>query len=99
MVNFIDRWGHQPFIMLTIGNPPDSHQVASSLRTVASDMEPQLNGHYIGRWVTDNGLSFHGDDVDGAAKELCEDRGFNVPNDPHAIPVAERFWGILEPVP
>ena len=96
MVNFIDRWGHQPFIMLTIGNPPDAHQVASALRTVASRVEPQLKGHYIGRWVTDNGLSFHGDDVDGAAKELVEERGFNVPNDPNAIPVAERFWGVLE---
>ena len=96
MVNFIDRWGHQPFVMLTIGNPPDAHQVASSLRSVASDMTPQLNGHYIGRWVTDNGLSFHGDDVDSAAKELSENRGFNVPNDLNAIPVAERFWGVLE---
>ena len=96
MVNFIDRWSKESFIFFTIGNPPDSQQVASSMQALHSQNESRLKDKKIGRWVTDNGLSFHGDEVRDAADKLCASRGFSVPNDSDSLPVPERHWGMLE---
>ena len=96
MVNFVDRWGRESYLYFTVGNPPDSHQVASTMRDLHSRIQHRLHDGMIGRWVTDNGLSFHGEAVEDAAKTLCERRGFSVPNVSDSHPVAERHWGVLE---
>ena len=94
MVNFIDRYGHESFLYYL--KSPNSHEVSSAGHTLQESIKTRLVDGKIGRWVTDNGLQFIGDETDEMAKELCRDRGFQVPNDSDTLPVPERHWGVIQ---
>lgn len=94
MINFDDRWSAEKgLFFLTV---KDQAQVVSSLVAYTSDNSHRLRHGKVGRWVTDNGLMFTGDETNEAARKLVDNRGFQVPNDSDTLPVPERHWGVLQ---
>jgi len=93
-VNFIDRFGHESFIYNLIS--PNSHEVASAGSALHESIKHRLVDGKIGRWKTDNGLNFLGEEVNEMAKALCRERGFQVPNDSDTLAVPERYHGVLQ---
>ena len=94
MVNFKDRFTAESFLYFL--RSAHSHEVASSLTHLVTSVKHRLQDGQIGRWVTDNGLSFLGPEVRDAADALVQQRGFSVANDSDTLAVAERHWGVLE---
>ena len=94
MVNYIDRWGHESYLYFM--RSPSAQEVSSSAQTLQDTIKHRLVDGKIGRWVTDNGKQFLGEETENLARELCRDRGFQIPHDSDTLPVPERNWGVLE---
>ena len=94
MINFNDRYSTEKWLYFVHGG--DSNEVCSSLVHLHDKVEHRLRDGKIGRWVTDNGKSFLGQDTEDVARELFRNRGYGIPNDSDSLPVPERNWGVLQ---
>ena len=94
MLNFCDRWSHETFLYFL--RAASSQEVCSAGNTLQSHLSHRLVDGKIGRWVTDNGKMFIGQNTLEWAETLCRDRGFQTQNESNTLPVAERYWGVVE---
>ena len=94
MLNFIDRYGHETFLYFL--RTANAHEVSSAAETLQSTIKHRLVDGKVGRWKTDNGLGFIGEETEEMAKHLCRDRGFQVPNDSDTLAVPERSFGVIQ---
>ena len=93
-VNFIDRCTKDTFLYFL--RSANAHEVSSAGKHLQDAITHRLPDGKIGRWVTDNGMGFLGEETEEMGKELCRDRGFQIPNDSDTLPVPERNWGVLQ---
>ena len=94
MINFCDRWGHETYVYFL--RTPSSHEVCSAGDALRSHISHRLVDGMIGRWVTDNGKMFIGQETRDWAEEVCRERGMETQNEPNTLPVPERNFGVLQ---
>ena len=93
-MNFKGRYSAEGWLyFLRTGN---SSEICSSLDRLHESCKHRLTDGMFGRWLTDNGKPFLGQETKEVAEKLARDRGFSVPHVSNTLPVAERNWGVLE---